>query len=439
MRPLFISILLLLCLVSPLSAQHVRQGELNEIGLTRRKLYNAAQKQGRTDWTQCYDGLQGTQVQLSFSAKDADATIYTPINFGQTKLLEVCRGIAVQLHKPKADYITYASTKRAIVDIEFNKYLEKRPRQSDFYLDLPALAAALRRTDLPAPILISIETEGSTQTTIETPVGVRSLDEILFLSLNEIQPRSRLHFRASVTWQTYALTLLFGGLLLIVPASLVWGMARVRKHIARPEPAPASLPPDEVQRKYDKSMPTWVARLFPLVIPLLVFAGVFGAGGLRRGMSGIELLISFPLGRVLFASMVFMMLLVILTVVLAIKKKTVAREENTPETTSANRFVRLMLIPMCMMMLLPIVMFIPIYSPSGLLLRRNLVWTLIGIGLASMVIGGYRSWRQYRICLSSGPWYDLVQDTARIAGVSVQNVYLLPSSTLNPLVRSNSE
>ena len=430
----YLSVVFLLCWTAGAArAQNVREGEMNGMGLERRKIYNTAQKQNRLDWVHSIDAVVGTQVVISFDSKDADATLYVPAAYTAPRLLAACQKLAPEFGFPNADFLTFDTGKRAIVDIEFNKYLQKRKRQTDFTFDLSRMADALRRANLPQPVLFAIKAEDASAVTLQTPTGNRPLTNDTFLSLDEIAPGTSLHFRAAVEWQGYAAFLFFAGLIVMM-ARLPWTLERSKRRMAAKQAEQEAATPDaeKIQQDYNKRKPQWMTLIGIFLPAMFVFPLMtMGRGGIEKGFIGMRMLLPF--------SFMYLPLLMFggfggsaaLCWLVNRRRSTDAPKVETPEAEAAQGFVKVMLIPMMFMMVMPLFLFFPVHTQHGLLLRRNLVFALIGVVFVSWPMMAWRMSRKVRTILTGGIWYDMTLDLARVAGVRVKRVVVLKSSAPN--------
>ena len=430
----YLAVIFLLCWTANAArAQNVREGDLNGMGLERRKIYNAALKQNRLDWVHSIDAVAGTQVEISFGPNDADVTLYVPVSYTVPRLLAACQKLAPEFGYSNADFLTFDSGKRAIVDIEFNKYLQKRKRQTDFTFDLSRMAGALRRANLPAPVLFAIKTEDASAVTLQTPTGTRSLTNATFFSLDEMKPDTRLHYRAAVEWQGYAALLFFTStiaLLVWMPWRLESGKRRMAaKQAAQEEPAPDA---EKIQQDYDKRKPQWVSLVGIFLPAMLVFPLMMsGESSIEKGFIGLRMLLPFPFAYFPLLTVGGFGVSAGLCWLVNRKRVPDAPKVETPETEAAQRFVKTMLIPMAFMMAMPFIMMLPVHTQSGLLLRRNLVFALIGVVFVAWPLTAWRLSKKAQTVLTSGIWRDMTLDLARGAGVRVKRIVVLKSSAPN--------
>src|SRR5690349_11373088 len=106
----WIAVVWMLGMVLGASAQTVRHESGYGSGSVRRKFDKAAEKAGRQDWLQApYDG-PGTQVRITFDARNADLTLMTRHAFGLNHLLEEARKIIQRFNLPQTDYIVWEGT-----------------------------------------------------------------------------------------------------------------------------------------------------------------------------------------------------------------------------------------------------------------------------------------------------------------------------------------
>lgn len=211
---------LLLACVSA-SAQEVRErGSSFGYGTKIRRIDDEAEKQGRTDWPRVVDGESGTQVHISFNARNADVTFLISKDTSLNELLAEARRIAAEMQLPRADFIRYEGLRTLWLDIEMNKYLVKTGRRTEFDLNLGDLAEAIRRSHvLPKPIVFEIEPRESDEAllTSDSAPPARLKGVAVFMALKDVRPGLRLHYVVEIPVASYVAAVAIGLL-------FVWGM-----------------------------------------------------------------------------------------------------------------------------------------------------------------------------------------------------------------------
>jgi Zn-dependent protease with chaperone function len=420
-------------------AQEVRRGELIGANTSRRLFERAAKKQGRSDFvTSPYDG-PGTQVRITFDPGNADVTLTTNREYGLTHLLSDTQTIARRLDRPRADYITVEGSKTVTADIELNKYLLHRRYQTDFDLDLAALVGALKASSLPPPIVIGVNPNTAERVTLQTGSGTRSLESITFYGLGQIPPDARLHFVFTPAPYAAPMGLALIALLLSAPI-LTWraGLKPASARPARLKPIPVALDPDEVQRRYDQRKPFWIARLFPLLIglPFLLARGV----NFSRLMLSWQMLSPVPIPVLMFS---FLVLAVLTVAMPALRRQRDFRAVRSGgELRKTGNLLKLRLAVMfAPLLILPLAMIpslFPVYTYQQvrfrLIVRLSLLvlgvvgWIAMSIWMRRLAKAGGVGGRQ---TLTEGVWYEMVQEMAAHAGVSVRQVVLITLSVPN--------
>ena len=420
-------------------AQEVRRGELTGANTSRRLFERAAKKQGRSDFfTSPYDG-PGTQVRITFDPDNADVTLMTNREYGLTHLLSDTQTIAHRLDRPRADYLTVEGSKTVMADIELNKYLLHRPYRTDFDLDLAALAIALKASSLPPPIVIGINANTAERVTLDAAGRTRSLEGVTFYGLDEIPPDARLHFVFTPAPYAAPIGLALIALLLSAPV-LTWRAGR-KPAPALPgslAPTPVSLDPDEVQRRYDQRKPFWLARLFPLLIglPFLLARGV----NISRLMLSWQMLSPVPIPVLMFGFLGLAVLTVAMPALRRQRELRAAHSGGEPRKTGNLLKLRLAVLfaPLLILPLAMIPSLFPVYTQREVLIRLVVRLSLLGLGIVGWIamsiwmrrlakaggVGG-------RQPLTEGVWYEMVQEMAAHAGVSVRQVVLITSSVPN--------
>lgn len=420
------------CMLNPMaaSAQSVRRGSLTGWGLSRRRYERAAEEQGRRDWVRLREGQPGTHVVVTFDARNADVTLWTNRSFGLNQLLAEAKRIAAALSLPQTDFITVQGRTTVIVDMEFNDYLQRQRWRTDFELDWHALATALQHSTLRRPVVMAVDPEDATRVTVRVGDASRDLEKIWFVLPQEVQPGTRLHYQAVVTWQGLPIValILFG---LVMALIMPWRMAKWKAARAQQEELP--LDPAEVQRKYDKVPPIWMMvagfTLVPLVFLLLARPGQMA--------TAIQLLCPCPVEWMPF---VLVGLaggswgLCWLVTRLRASRGQVApapvqeRDPDLPPAWTSYAFFLPLLIPM---LLMPLILIIPVYTPTAALWQKYIGLPLLGLSAISILFVQYLAFRATRTVLTEGPWHDMVRELAAQAGVKVKRVVLVKSPVLN--------
>ncbi len=430
MRTLCLLCLLCLLLVNlwPMShatAQEVERGSLSGYGLSLRRFRVAAEKQGRSQWPDPRNGKPGTQALLTFDPRNADLTLATPLEFGAERLLTESRGIARTTDLPLTDFITLQGRSTAAVDLEFNDYLQRGGMRSAFSLDLHRLRTALEQSSLPRPIILAIDVDSMAQTRLAHNGTVRRLEEVTFLNLDDIPPGMQLHFEARATPVGIVVGLLLGGLFLFPVAT----MARYGRRADPPAADPEPPSPEEVQKQYDRQSPLWITRLGFLVIPVVLAGGDF----FPQAFTTWEVLLPLPFLWGLIGAGGIATVFGVVNVLL-FRRREAARETARPNEPAEDRpiaapdwLIGLIGFPF----LIAATLFWPIYTPEGLVLRRNYIFGLLGLLPVYLLVMGIRSFRAGRQTLNDGPWHAMVHELAALGKIRVKHVVLVRAKEAN--------
>ncbi|HLV79997.1 MAG TPA: M48 family metalloprotease [Chthonomonadaceae bacterium] len=411
-------------------AQNVRRE--SPLGSSFSRFNRAAEKQGIAGWLQPPYENPGTQVRITFDARNADVTLTTNRAYTMDRLLAQAREIARQTGLTKADYILLQGARTLSVDIECNKYLRMHDRQTDFDLDLAGLASSLRRLPLSAPAIIAVETDDADSVILQQNTLQRPLTDFWFARPETIAAGTHLRFHAQIPWYAYPFVALFCLLLVGVPLIPIWG-ARVRwKQMQAPQQEEKPLTPEEVQARYEKRKPIWIGLLIPLA-PFLFFL----LGDPLRALGSAFLLLPFSPKWALLMPILFLVTLLGSQLIVwgLARRYRLPKAEPTPEMKTA----RATLIPILMMMalpavLLPLLLLLPVTSLRQFTFRRDLAYGLVGLGFLwvplSVLLIRFAT-RKMRTVLTEGPWHDMAHDLALQAGVRVKKLVLIQSSTAN--------
>jgi Zn-dependent protease with chaperone function len=413
-------------------AQSVRRE--SQFGSSRKAFERAAEKQGRTDFFSAPYEASGTQVRITFDARDADISLMTGRAYGQPALLERARFIADELGYPRADYILMEGSKTITVDIELNKYLRIDHGSTDIVLDLWALSDSIKEANLPAPVVMGVECEDFNTTTLTTDATTRTLGGFWFAGLSEVAQSTSLHFHAYIPRFAYPIAYAFCAMFLVPPVTILW--LALRKD-ARREEKPAD--PSEVQAKYDRAKPQWMFMLL-LAAPSLVFL----LSNPIRLLAPAFLVMPMPMRWLPLAALAPM--LASLAIRAAIRRH---RRKESPEAEGQageqDIIKRTAMLPLRIMGALMLIMMglvmIPMYFPTVPMALgaswRWIVWTIVGLGITAVLLMPLITWygtRSLRTVLTIGPWFDLVQALAERSGVRMRRVAVIRSKTANAYV-----
>lgn len=412
--------------VPRIGAQTVTEGDLRS-GSGRRRFDRAAEKQGRSDWLQDPYTTSGTQVRITFDARNADAILMTRLDFPRPQLLAEAQRIAQEMHLPQTDFITFAGSKTASVDMEFNDYLQRQKWQTDFRLDLAALAQALEKSALPRPIVLGIDPDSASSIRLVAPKQSTELSEIYFAQPKEIAAGTVAQFQVHFDWRAVPFLALLG--FACVMAWIVPFQARkaAAKRVATPQEPQPELDPEAIQKQYDKSKPQWVQRL---MMPLLILPVFLLMGSPRRAMSGMIFLLPGRMGMIALPALMFGGM-AISWLLAKLLYRNVPKQPETEEQKAAKRMLLPIFPMMAMMVVLLVIMLLPVRTPEAAQWRKYIVFTLIPLTFLSS--WGMSWWlaRKNRDVLIGGVWYDMVQDMARLAGLKVKRVVLVKSAAPN--------
>lgn len=428
----------------PASAQNVRW-ERASFAATRRHGDNAADKMNRTDWPRILDGDPDTQVHVTFDLRNADVILMTRARFGQQPLLAEARRIATEIGRPRADYILFTGTKTVTTDIELNKYLRRPNRKhTESDLDLSALSAALSASSLPRPIVLFIRADEADEAVMTAPgsASARHLGEATFLGLNEVPSGAHLRFAASIPWYAPLVALGFAGLLLFAMGTVAlapWHMAKKRAAQAR-QPQPSMIPsPEEVQQRYNKQKPLWLATsLLPLCIVLLPLLGnphhlitaVLYSLPFDPNSQVMALLPPAVIGLMALSTLSCSMVQRLRARRTGVPLTAAVADPDAPPAWTQRWFAGVMVLMTIPLALLPFLLL------GGALIHRPwlrfLPFSLLGVMALALIVGGWRSARALRTTLPQDDrWNILVNEIAAQAGVRVKHVVRVQSPSVN--------
>ena len=438
MRRLYVIPLLLALLVSSASqAQKVRTDRDGLGGTLSRAYKRAAEDQIRTDWPIKSKGRPGTAVRLTFDARNADVDIITDRSYGSDRLLATERDLAQEMDLPHTDFIRSTESDTAVsVDMEFNDYLVHPARRvTVFDFDLARFADALRKTDLPRPIVFGIRSNHSSlnQVTLLMPDGARLLEGIVFLRADEVRPGTRLHWKAQVHWSGYVMAVLLFGLFACTPILFLVAVWKGPKAVASP-----SLDPGAVQKRYDKSPPR---ALLLFVMPLLS-AVLFVIGNASRAMESMMYVLPLDMLKILVIGLSAVMMGTLLLKPVIHKIRPVrhdipASDPDEPPSWTKTAFISGMmpglLLPMALVILPQARSALRSLPPEW---RRSApIWlpiAMLVIGFLPAIVAGTLASRKIRRTLKPGDhWYDRVMTLARQANVPVKRVMEIWSAAPN--------
>lgn len=411
-------------------------------GSTIRSGDSAADKQGRAEWPRILAGESGTQVHVTFDLRNADVTLNTGRDYPLPQLLTEAKTVAGRLKLPEADFITFQGSKTSNVDIELNDYLRFRGRnQSEFDLDLAALARALEVTALPRPVVVRVDAENADSVTLSAGGTSRPLTGDAFFGVNEVAPDARLHFAVTIRPSEYAaaygLVALFA-VLLGVPIGVPWFIKRRTPAVP---PSPATPPdPAEVQERYNRQKPFWVTFTGSLVAgPLFALAILFPLiKASSRAMPYIlPEAVSSPRSVLLLAPAGFAVFFASSALARLVQKRRgdapppppTADAEDTPPQWTQTGFLIPMMAGMCLM---PLLLFLPGLSRLESHWRVAVVFGVEALCFVAAAVVGLRGARANRTDLGpDSPWHGMVQEVAAQAGTRVRHVVIVRSPALN--------
>jgi Zn-dependent protease with chaperone function len=415
--------------------------------MSRRRFERAAKEQSRTDFLAAPYDRPGSQVRITFDPENADIALMTTRGYTLGRILSDARTVAQGLARPRSDFITYQGSKTVTADVELNKYLRRQPRRTDFDLDLAALARLLKAAQLPEPVVIGIDPDDAEQAIVQAGGGTRTLDGITFYRLDQIPTDASLHFAFTPVPFAAAIGIALLALVLAIPITAAWCVGRTINRTTDPTPAPVTLSPDEVQARYDRGKPVWIARLAPLIfcIPLMLARGL----NLSRLMLSWQMLSPVPIPVVFLA----VAGIVVLTPVgvgstLRWRRRKVRSAEALPVDAPGSRaqpaltvtlVMALLTISLFLMPFFLLLRVFPAYTPHDLQVRRTLMLSVLGFTFVfwiAILVWWCRRFAStggmgLRRTLTDGPWFETVHAMASRAGVTVRSVVLITSAVPN--------
>jgi STE24 endopeptidase len=430
--------------------QNVREGT-HLHGRLRRTGESQAEKLGFSAWPHVNDKETGTQVHVTFDYHNADIIILAYPAPGRNAMQRVGRRVTERLGMPKADYIFVEEHTYGSIDIELNKYLEKQERTHSIQIDLQTLRQALENSpELPKPISLRIDGSDADRTTVRlASENENAVQKAAFYRLVDLPAGATVTFRASITWVAYLSAALFVGIVLLAVAMVAtrpWAMEKAKlKRLAQAEEAEVVLPPEEVQKRYDRAMPIYLLTLLT-VLPFALFS--LGTGFMNQGLKQAARLVGnvspdpkwMLLSPFLFFGAVFGGSRLIYALDLrrrsrlrpeireAVKRKTPQEEEGVRTA----RLVPLMFIPVLLMMTVTFIPGVKSFDPT---VRRVLI---LGSMFGGWGLAGAIAWRLNRKLrparLPGDPVYEAARHFARIAGVKVRRVETALSQKANAYV-----
>lgn len=433
-------------LITPALAQEVRPSKTG-FGSMVRHGDNLADEQNRADWPRLTKDQSGTQIHISTDLRNADVTIVTVNTFGLSRLLDESRRIAEALDLPKTDFITREGTRTVTVDMEFNNYLRKEGKRTEFDLALGELAATLELSALPRPIVFLVDKADITTVTMVRQNVSQSLPGE-FYGLKEVAPDTHLRFVSELPWYAPLAATVIASLLAFgfIPAAwMPWWMARTRRkqrQEAAKNPIVASPPaPEEVQKAYNRALPQWILTLaFPILLFVVLGNGAFG----KFLTAGMIVLLSY-LPSDLASGPGIMLLPIGMAVVygassgicwLVERKRNqrdtlppVLEDEDIPPSWTQTGWLSVM---GAMLLLAPLFLFvqIPATWPRGS--RLWLYCLYIAVGAVVAITIGILGARKTRTVLGpESEWYVMAHTLAAQAGIRIRQVLVHQSPALN--------
>lgn len=440
MRTYLTALVLLFASIS--AAQEVR--EESPAGLSSTAYRKAAEKAG-TYWPNYKEGDTGTQVRVSFDARNADVVVVTEKSFGNERLLKVLQSLAQELDMPEGDFITYPTSEistSVAVDLEMNDYLVFPDRwKTIFGLPVGKVIDFLKRNGLPQPIAIAIKGSEVDSAILSVNGKSTTIEDRSFFTSENLPEGATVQFSDTLSPSGYVVL----GIVLLIVSGLVSMPFRIAKSITKnankPKPEEIAQPtPEQIQEAYDKSKSSYWHVLFflPVIALPLVIENPVGEKAAR------SMYFLAPKNFFLFVGMgLFAGLSTGFIAAHRAKKKsesleqTSTREAEPKSEANSNPFKSMW--PMFVAMLLMFGTLILVQNWPGFY-RLNIpswamrTWTfgLIGLGLLE---SGYLSWcqrRSNRKVLEPGdPWFEMTSQLAERAGVRLYRVVIVKNPAAN--------
>lgn len=426
---------LLLCLVGLLLislsvAQEVRPGDLTGFVRLRRKYEKAAEKANYHAWPLVLDGEKGTVVCITYDVSNLDATLITSKAFPLGRLTEEGRKILAHMDRRKAAILTLPGQRTMGVDLEFNPYIERERFSRKLELDLAALGAALRASDLPRPIHVGIGFEKAIPTVVQVGTKRIEKEKFAFFSADDLVAGSRMTAEARASWWALPGVLLGIGMLVLV----FWGFREIRdvQRLEEAAPLPEMKPvkaPEDVQKAYDRSRPA-----FLYVIPMLAPMALCGLMDAEAAFVSLEILSPVPFGTLVTGYMA-VLLGGVLVMSLASRARRKAREaKGSVATPFPLPWLAVLMAPAIVLAFgMGIVTAIPVYSPEHMQWRRYALYGLLGIAVLALAGAAIWAWRRRVVPpkITEGPIYETTMDLARLAGTKVRGIRIDESESIN--------
>ena len=247
MRTYLTALVLLFASIS--AAQEVR--EESPAGLSSTAYRKAAEKAG-TYWPNYKEGDTGTQVRVSFDARNADVVVVTEKSFGNERLLKVLQSLAQELDMPEGDFITYPTSEistSVAVDLEMNDYLVFPDRwKTIFGLPVGKVIDFLKRNGLPQPIAIAIKGSEVDSAILSVNGKSTTIEDRSFFTSENLPEGATVQFSDTLSPSGYVVL----GIVLLIVSGLVSMPFRIAKSITKnankPKPEEIAQPtPEQIQ------------------------------------------------------------------------------------------------------------------------------------------------------------------------------------------------
>jgi len=429
------SLLLILFLASMAWTQEVR--EESPIGNGASTFRRAARDSG-ADWPVFGDGDKGTSVRITFDPRNTDVVVSTQKAFGEARLLDTMKRLAVELGMPKGDFIVYPYPTSVSIDLEMNDYLRfPQKGRTEFEMPVGKIVRFLEANGLSRPIDVGIEgLDADTAALVQHGQPDRSIAAIDFFSSREIADDAIVRYRGSVSP--------FGYIVLVLMAAAFTGFLIFPWRIflkARPAVEEVAEPkvktPDEVQREYDRKKPR-LQLLWPLLLlfPALLMDSPAVHKAFASGMTMMPPLLIHQMLPIFFGVGLVNMLAAFS--VFRMRRTKRGPLPVTPELAQGKRFGKAMLplafgfgwVMLCMIVMSTWSGFNRL-GLSGFGLRAVIMGPVL-LALAASVVLMIRATKGERKRLAPGDlWFDRTQELAAKVGVKVRHVIIRQSPVVN--------
>ena len=384
----------------------------------------AANRAGREDWPDPYEQSPGTAVIIEFEPNRAAITLATDPQFGMGRLITAARDIARKSGCPAADIRTGQDDDYIAAQIDMSPAIHHGWLAREWELPLSQTAEALRGAKLPKPDILAIDPGGA----LDSGTGRARVPEervIRFTDARKISPGEALHFHARGTGLDLAV-FLYCGLSLIAAILFPWWLIRFVQRDPfenGPETDPA-----EGQRRYDRGPPYWIQALSD---PALVFIPLCVAWALEYCSStAVNTLQSvLPLSQKRLA-IIYISAAALSALALLIQARFSATHLDSDQRSAGLIQPSLMKRAAPLALLLPAIAFwIPILlerasrSPSPTAALELLAWGYLSVFSLGRFINVWQ--RSLRKEIHDGPWYEMAQELAAAAGMTLNKVLML--------------